>query len=467
MVFKGDLSPLSETLKSVWKIGGSEACHFALSIRPENMPTPPWTGENYMPSIKQFAHFGFLRWSKQEDEIFLEFLVAYFDANPGEPLSAPASHCLHKKLGLAGSAKSITDVRLRYRKHWQELLGFPTFKEWSTKRLFLILTMVKRHTETHGLLRKPCDGMYRITGKIDFQEIHLECEVEEQRRLGYQSDEEWAVRVPFRRLSPAAIQTRWLRWRDVACRQDNWASLHSGCSHYNILLYYNITDLDQNDLKECPTWLTDSQNATASLYRVLHNLRLLEKATNAEIPTDKLPSSFSTLLLGGKPLLSFLDPTSLKTPAAQLISAYFLYRQEERWHSRADERKAHAAKANQVAKKPTPISLRTSGIPSWREQSKVNKTGGPTCLQRSEKSDSRIKATTRGTTLPVSVRTSAQPSQNGIAKVAKKPTRREHQRKSIRGTKNIFGKLVGSSPQGTGIQCSGSTPWKGRASTKP
>jgi len=50
----------------------------------------------------------------------------------------------------------------------------------------------------------------------------------------------------------------------------------------------------------------------------------------------------------GKPLLSFVDLESLKMPTAQLISAYFLYRQEERWHDRADERKAQASKAGQA-----------------------------------------------------------------------------------------------------------------------
>ncbi len=62
----------------------------------------------------------------------------------------------------------------------------------------------------------------------------------------------------------------------------------------------------------------------------------------------KLPDSFPISWLRGKPLLSFVDLESLKTPTDQLISAYFLYWQEQRWHDRADERKAQASKANQA-----------------------------------------------------------------------------------------------------------------------
>ena len=45
---QGDPSTRSVTSDNVRKICGSEACKFALSIRPKDMPTPPWTGENYM-----------------------------------------------------------------------------------------------------------------------------------------------------------------------------------------------------------------------------------------------------------------------------------------------------------------------------------------------------------------------------------------------------------------------------------
>ncbi len=81
--------------------------------------------------------------------------------------------------------------------------------------------MVKRHIETYDLVREHSDGMYRITGKIDFQAIHLECEAEERRRFSSETYEEWAKRVHFRRLSPSTIQTRWLRWRDIISQQDN------------------------------------------------------------------------------------------------------------------------------------------------------------------------------------------------------------------------------------------------------
>ncbi len=190
--------------------------------------------------------------------------------------------------------------------------------------------------------------MHRTIGKIDFQAIHLECEAEERRRFSSEPDEERAKRVHFRRLSPSTIQTRWLRWRDIICQQDNWASLRSERSHYSILPRCDNADTNIDDLREYTTWFTGSQKATASLYKTLHNLRLREKATNHEISIDELPDSFSTSWLGGKPLLSFVDLESLKTPTAQLISAYFLYRQEERWHDRADERKAQASKANQA-----------------------------------------------------------------------------------------------------------------------
>ena len=89
IVFKGDLSPGSVTLDNVKKIDGSETCKFALSIRPKDMPTPLWTGEIYMILIKQVTHFGFSRWSKQEDEIFRNILLDYHDKNPGEPFFAP------------------------------------------------------------------------------------------------------------------------------------------------------------------------------------------------------------------------------------------------------------------------------------------------------------------------------------------------------------------------------------------
>ncbi len=136
MIFKGNLSLRSVTLDNVRKIGGSEACKFALSIRPKDMLTPPWTGENYMASIKQGTRFGFSRWSKQEDEIFRKFLVAYYDKNPGEPLFAPEYRCLHEKVRLAGFNKSARDVYLRYFKHWRERLGFPTVRQWCTKCFF-------------------------------------------------------------------------------------------------------------------------------------------------------------------------------------------------------------------------------------------------------------------------------------------------------------------------------------------
>ena len=93
MIFKGNHSLRSVTLDNVKKIGGSEACKFALSIRPKDMPTLPWTGENYIVLIKQGTRFSFSRWSKQEDEIYGKFLVAYYDENPGEPLFAPEYRC--------------------------------------------------------------------------------------------------------------------------------------------------------------------------------------------------------------------------------------------------------------------------------------------------------------------------------------------------------------------------------------
>ena len=99
--------------------------------------------ENNMVPTKQGTRFGFSRWSKQEDEIFRKFLVAYYDKNPGEPLFAPKYRCLHEKSRLAGFDNSARDVYLRYFKHWRERLGFPTVRQWSTKRLFFILTMVK------------------------------------------------------------------------------------------------------------------------------------------------------------------------------------------------------------------------------------------------------------------------------------------------------------------------------------
>ena len=43
---------LSVTFNSVRKIGSSEACYFALLIRPENVPTRPWTGKNYMSLVR-------------------------------------------------------------------------------------------------------------------------------------------------------------------------------------------------------------------------------------------------------------------------------------------------------------------------------------------------------------------------------------------------------------------------------
>lgn len=87
-------------------------------------------------SIKQGTRFGFSRWSKQEDEIFRKFLVAYYDKNPGEPLFAPEYRCLYEKVRLAGFDKSARDVYLRYFKHWRERLGFPTLRQWCIKRLF-------------------------------------------------------------------------------------------------------------------------------------------------------------------------------------------------------------------------------------------------------------------------------------------------------------------------------------------
>ena len=178
-------------------------------------------------------------------------------------------------------------------------------------------------------------------------DYHLECEAEERQRFSAESDEEWAKRVRFRRLGPSTIQTRWLRWRDIICQQDNWASLRSERSHYSILPHFDNADTNKDDLGQYPTWFTGSQKATAILYKTLHNLRLREKAANHEISTDELPDSFPTSWLEGKPLLSFVDIESLKAPTSQLISAYFLYRQEKRWHDRADERKAQASKANQ------------------------------------------------------------------------------------------------------------------------
>jgi len=112
MIFKGDLSPGSVTLDNVRNIGGSEACKFALAIRLKDMPTPPWNGKNYMVPIKQGTRFGFSRWSKQEDEIFRKFLVAYYDKNPGEPVFAPECRCLQEKVRLAGFDKSARDVYL-------------------------------------------------------------------------------------------------------------------------------------------------------------------------------------------------------------------------------------------------------------------------------------------------------------------------------------------------------------------
>ena len=160
--------------------------------------------------------------------------------------------------------------------------------------------------------------------KIDFQAIHLECEAEERRRLSSEISEGWAKPVHFRRLSPSTTQTRRPRWRDVICQQDNWASLRSERSHYSILPHCDDADTNKDDLREYPTWFTGSQKATASLYKTLHNLRLREKATNHEISIDELPVSFLTSWLGVKPLLSFVDLVPLKTPTAQLISAYSL-----------------------------------------------------------------------------------------------------------------------------------------------
>lgn len=133
MIFKGDISTRSVTLDNVRKIGSSEACKFVLSIRSKDMSTPPWTGENYMVPIKQGTRFGFSRWSKQEDEIFRKYLVAYYDKNPGEPLFAPEYRFLHEKVRLAGFDRSARDVYLRYFKHWRERLGFPTVRQWCTK----------------------------------------------------------------------------------------------------------------------------------------------------------------------------------------------------------------------------------------------------------------------------------------------------------------------------------------------
>ena len=113
MIFKGDISPQSMTLNSVRKIGGSEAYKFALSIRPKDMSTPPWVGENYIIPIKQGTRFGFSWWPKQEDQISRKFLVAYCDKNQGEPLFALEYRCLHENVRLAGFDNSARDVYLR------------------------------------------------------------------------------------------------------------------------------------------------------------------------------------------------------------------------------------------------------------------------------------------------------------------------------------------------------------------
>ena len=63
----------------------------------------------------------------------------------------------------------------------------------------------------------------------------------------------------------------------------------SECSPYRILPHYDNANINEDDLREYPTWFICSKKATAILYKLLHNLHSWEKATNHEISIDELP----------------------------------------------------------------------------------------------------------------------------------------------------------------------------------
>jgi len=101
------------------------------------MPTPPWTGEHYMVSIKQGTRFGLFEMVEARRRNLSQIPCCLIRQEPRRTFVRSWVSLFAWESASGGLRQTGKNVYLRYFKHWRDRLGFPTVRQWCTNRLFV------------------------------------------------------------------------------------------------------------------------------------------------------------------------------------------------------------------------------------------------------------------------------------------------------------------------------------------